>query len=185
MKIVALLLSIAGLVCATDVQAQEQPYGSSKFSAYADIEGVKQLKAVWDFNFVDPKAVGIVFNSINALIKATADFGPHEIEPLKIVVVSHGPELVVFARRNYAKYRDIVDRAASLAKQGVRFEACRNSAAAEGFGPADLYGFVTVVPSGPYALAYYQAKGYSLNANGATVPTAPITALNKDDVNRK
>jgi len=185
MKTAPLVCLLASVAFATLAHAQEAPYGSSKFEPYADIESVKQLRTVWDFNFVDPKAVGVVFNNINALLKATADYGPHEIDPVKVVVVTHGPELVVFARKNYAKYKDIVDRAASLAKQGVRFEACRNAAAAEGFGPQDLYGFVTVVPAGPYALAYYQAKGYSLNAVGATMPTPPVSALNKADINEK
>ena len=80
------------------------------------------------------------------------------------------------------KYKDIVDRAASLAKQGVRFEICRNAAAAQGFKPEDLHGFVTVVPAGPYALAYWQTKGYTLNAVGATMPTPPITDLNRADI---
>ena len=105
----------------------------SKFSSYADIDDVKQLKAVWDFNFVDPKAAGIALNNIGALLKATADFGPHEVDPLKVVVVTHGPELAVFAKVNYSKYKEIVDRAASFSQQGVRFEACRNAAAAQGF----------------------------------------------------
>ncbi len=161
------------------------PYGSSTFAAYEDIDSVKQLKVVWDFNFVDPKAVGGVFNNVGALMKAAAEFGPHDIDPLKIVIVSHGPELVVFAKQNYAKYKDIVDRAASLAKQGVRFEMCRNAAAAAGFKPDDFHGFVTVVPAGPYALAYWQAKGYALNAVGATMPTPPISAMNKADLGAK
>jgi hypothetical protein len=33
--------------------------GKSKFTPYADIESVKQLKVVWDFNFVDPNTVDI------------------------------------------------------------------------------------------------------------------------------
>ena len=185
-KPLAILFAAGSMaICATAPWAQETPYGSSKFSTYADIEKIKQLKAVWDFNFVDPKSVGVVFNNINALLKATADFGPHELDPVSVVVVTHGPELVIFAKKNYAKYKDIVDRAASLAQQGVRFEACRNAAAAQGFGPEDLHGFVTVVPAGPYALAYYQAKGYSLNAVGATMPTPPVSALNKDDIAKK
>jgi intracellular sulfur oxidation DsrE/DsrF family protein len=175
---------LAGLVFAAQALAQDAPYGSSKFSPYSDIDSVKQLRTVWDFNFVDPKAVGVVLNNVNALLKAVADYGPQELEPVKVVVVTHGPELVVFAKKNYAKYKDIVDRAASLAKQGVRFEACRNAAAAEGFKPEDLHGFVTVVPAGPYALAYWQAKGYSLNAVGATMPTPPVSALNKDDLGK-
>lgn len=94
-------------------QQTNVPYGSSTFAAYKDIDDLKQLKVVWDFNFVDPNAVGMVFNNLGALMKATADLGPHEIDPLKVVIVSHGPELVVFAKQNYAKYKDIVDRAAS------------------------------------------------------------------------
>jgi uncharacterized protein len=157
-------------------------WGSAKFEPYADIDSVKQIKAVWDFNFVDPKAVGGVFNNVNALVRATQEFGPRDVEPLKIVIVSHGPEVVVFARKNYAKYKDIVDRAAAFSQQGVRFEICRNAARAEGFAPEDLQGFVTVVPAGPHALAYWQAKGYSLNAVGATMPTPPVSELNKADL---
>ena len=166
-------------------QVAAEPYGSAKFEAYSDIETVKQLKTVWDFNFTDPKSVGVVFNNVNALLKATAEFGPKDIEPLKVVIVSHGPELVVFAKKNLDKYKDIVERAASLSKQGVSFEICRNAAAAQGFAPEDLHGFVKVVPAGPYALAYWQAKGYSLNAVGATMPTPPISELNKNDINKK
>jgi len=179
---------LAGVLLAlatTSVLGQESPYGTSKFSSYPDIEDVKQLKAVWDFNFVDPKAVGLALNNIAALLKATADFGPHEVDPLRVVVVTHGPELAVFAKANYAKYKEIVDRAAAFSQQGVRFEACRNAAAAQGFAPDDFHGFVNLVPAGPYALAYWQAKGYSLNAVGATMPTSPISALNKDDIRKK
>ena len=166
-------------------QGADAPYGSAKFSAYADINSIKQLKTVWDFNFIDPKAVGGVFNNINALMRATSEFGPQEIDPLRIVIVSHGPEIVVFAKKNYVKYKDIVDRAASMTKQGVRIEICRNAATAQGFAPEDLHGFVNVVPAGPYALAYWQAKGYTMNAVGATMPTSPISDLSRADINKK
>lgn len=182
------IASIAiSLVAAGSVQAQsaDAPYGTAKFASYADIDSLKQLKVVWDFNFVDPKAVGMVFNNLGALLRATTEFGPHEIDPIKVVVVSHGPELVVFDKRNYAKYKDIVDRAASFASQGVRIEICRNAATALGVTAEDLHGFVTMVPAGPYALAYWQAKGYSMNAAGATMPTTPFSEMNKADIHKK
>lgn len=172
--------SLFGLAPA--LAADDAPFGTAKFQSYADIDTLKELKTVWDFNFVDPKAVGGVFNNIGALMKATAEFGPREMDPLKIVIVSHGPEIVVWAKKNYGKYKDVVDRAASMSKQGVRIEICRNAAAAQGFKPEDLHGFVTVVPAGPYALAYWQAKGYSLNAVGATMPTPPVSDLNRADI---
>ena len=98
--------------------------------------------------------------------------------------MSHGPEVVLFARKNYAKYKDIVDRAASFSKLGVKFEICRNAATFQGFAAEDFHRFVTLVPPAPYALAYWQAKGYTLNAVGATMPTTPISDLNKADINR-
>jgi intracellular sulfur oxidation DsrE/DsrF family protein len=176
------LLVVSGQASA---QTADAPYGTAKFASYPDIGEIKQLKVVWDFNFSDPKAVGIVFNFVNALLSATSEFGPHEIDPIKVVIVSHGPELVVFARKNYAKYKEIADRAASLAKQGVQFEICLRAATFLGFAPEDFHGFVTLVPAAPYSLAYWQAKGYTLNAVGATMPITPLSDLNKDDTNRK
>jgi intracellular sulfur oxidation DsrE/DsrF family protein len=161
------------------------PYGTAKSSSYADIDQLKQLKVVWDFNFQDPKSVGMVFNNVAALLKATAEYGPHEIDPIKVVIVSHGPEVVLWAKKNYSKYKDIVDRAASFAQQGVRFEVCKNDAAALGFKPEDLDGFVTVIPAGPYALTYWQNKGYAYIAVGATMPTSPFSSFNKEDTNKQ
>ncbi len=181
----ALLVVLAALATPALAQTADTPYGTAKFAAYPDIGEIKQLKMVWDFNFSDPKSVGFVFNYVNALLTATSEFGPHEIDPIKVVIVSHGPEVVVFAKKNYAKYKDIADRAASFAKQGVRFEICRNAASFLGFAAEDFHGFVTLVPPAPYALAYWQAKGYALNAVGATLPTTPLNDLNKDDANRK
>lgn len=175
-------IAFAGPVSA---QSADSPYGTAKFASYADIDSLKQLKVVWDFNFVDPKAVGGAFNNVAALLRATSEFGPKEIDPIKVVIVSHGPEIVVFDKRNYAKYKDVVDRAASFASQGVKFEICRNAATAQGIAAENLHGFVTMVPAGPYALAYWQAKGYSLNAVGATMPTPPISELNKADLHKK
>jgi len=169
---------------ASVAQSSDSPYGTAKFETYNDIEEVKQLKVVWDFNFSDPRAIGTVFNYVNALLDATEEFGPHEIEPIKVVVVSHGPELVVFAKKNRAKYGELVERAASLAKRGVRFEICRNAATFLGFAAADFHGFAAVVPPAPYALAYWQSKGYTLNAVGATMPITPLSELNRADTNR-
>lgn len=180
--VAALLLAAAGSACA---QSADAPYGTARFAAYADIDGLKQLKVVWDFNFIDPNSMGTVFNTLTGLLGATAEFGPHEIDPIKVVIVSHGPEIVVFDKKNYAKYKGIVDRAASFAAQGVRFEVCRIAAAAQGIATENLHGFITVVPAGTYALAYYQAKGYALIAPGATMPTPPISDLNKTDIRKK
>jgi uncharacterized protein len=185
-SIVVAILSLTFVGCATSTPSvapiQPTPYGTAKFSPYADIDEVKQLKAVYDFYFPNPNSVSLVLSAINSLMAQTAEFGPHEFEPLKIVVVSHGPELVVFAKRNYLKYKAIVDRAASLAQQGVKFEICRGAAASLNFQPEDFHGFTTVVPSGPYALTYWQMKGYGLLPGGLTDPQRYTNQYNKDDI---
>ena len=182
--VAVLSLTLIGCVAPSKPVApvQSTPYGTAKFSPYADIDDVKQLKAVYDFYFPEPNSVPLVLSSIASLMAQTAEFGPHEFEPLKIVVVSHGPELVVFAKRNYAKYKEVVDRAASLAQQGVKFEICRGAAASLNFVPEDFYGFTTVVPSGPYALTYWQMKGYGLIPGGFTNPQRYTNEFNKNDI---
>jgi uncharacterized protein len=91
---------------------------------------------------------------------------------------------VVWAEKNYAKYKDIVDRAASLAMRGVRFEIYRNATAALDLEPKDLHGFVTVIPAGIYALTYWQNKGNAYAAVEATVPTPPISSSNRADLSK-
>lgn len=59
---------------------------------------------------------------------------------------------------------------------------CRNDAAALGLGSDDLHGFLTVIPAGPYALTYWQNKGYALLPGGSTAPSTPVDSLNAADV---
>ena len=79
----ALMLAVAGPAFADSVDPKDGPYGSAKFAPYADIDSIKQLKVVWDFNFVDPKAVGLAFNNVNALLRATAELAPTRSIPSK------------------------------------------------------------------------------------------------------
>ena len=188
-KVITPLLLAASLGLATSAawaaSTSEAPYGRAHFHTFKDINHIKTLKTVWDFNFQNPAMVGVVFNNLAAFIKAVDTYGPHSFRPWKIVVVSHGPEVVVWDRRNYQKYKTIVDRAHSFAEQGVRFEVCRNDAAALGLKPRNLDGFIKVIPAGPYAIAYWQNKGYAAMEFGATVPTTAVTPYNKADLRKR
>jgi intracellular sulfur oxidation DsrE/DsrF family protein len=179
--LMGLLLLLTGSL-ALAAPANDAPYGSATFSSYGDINSLKQLKVVWDWSFKDPQEVAMSMNFLAALLRATNEFGPSEIDPIKVVVVSHGPEVVVWAKQNYAKYKDIVDRAASFAEQGVRFEICRNDAAALGYKPGDLHGFTHVIPAGPYALVYWQNQGYAYVSGGSSNAIKPVSEFNKNDL---
>ena len=119
----SLCLTVPLIIAETAMAQADAPYGTATFRAYPDIAQVRQLKVLWDFNFSDPEAVRLVLNYVGALIQATMEFGPHEIDPIQIVVVSHGPEAVVFARQNYEKYKDIVAKFREARRQVRGFRA--------------------------------------------------------------
>ena len=107
--------------------------------------------AVFDVKYEYPYKLNI----LNVFIIKTS-------EQLKgeMVVVTHGPELRVFAKENSDKYQGIVDKMAALADKGVEFHMCNNAMRAAGFKPEDMHGFITVVPAGFPEIAYLQSQGY-------------------------
>ena len=123
------------------------PYGT----ADVDMHEYPTIDAVFDVNYEDPTKLNILY----AFVKNTS-------KPLKghMVVVTHGPELRLFAKENYVKYQGIVDKLASLAEDGVEFRMCNNAMRAAGFEASDMHGFITVVPAGFPEIAYLQSKGY-------------------------
>jgi intracellular sulfur oxidation DsrE/DsrF family protein len=127
--------------------AELAPYGTAK----EDMHEYPTINAVFDVNYEDPAKLGILYN----FVKNTA-------KPLKgnMVVVTHGPELRVFAKENYMKYQGIVDKMAELSESGVEFRMCSNAMRAAGFKSSDMHGFITVVPAGFPEIALLQSEGY-------------------------
>jgi hypothetical protein len=140
---------------------------------------VERLKVAFDFNFADPKGVARALHPISYMVKTVQEYGPALFEPVDIIVVSHGSEIVVWAKQNYTQYKDIVDRAARFAKMGVKFEVCIVAADTLGYKPEDFHGFVRVVPLGSYALAYHHNQGYAIIPGAATIPGSIINPDNK------
>lgn len=124
------------------------PYGTAK----TDMHEYPTIDAVFDVNYEDPHKLNILYN----FVKNTA-------KPLKgqMVVVTHGPELRVFAKENYVKYQGVVDKMAELAEMGVDFRMCNNAMRAAGYQPEDMHGFITVVPAGFPEIAYLQSQGHT------------------------
>jgi intracellular sulfur oxidation DsrE/DsrF family protein len=80
----------------------------------------------------------------------------------KIVIVLHGGEIPFFAIKNFAKYKELMTRAQSLSVGGViEFRMCRLAAAGQGFKPADIHGFVNMVPMADAEIVELQAKGHA------------------------
>lgn len=85
-------------------------------------------------------------------------------EMMDIVVVIHGTEIVTLARKNYARYAELVERMRYYAQLGVRFRVCAIAAQDYGYELSDFQEFVEVVPSAIVELAHWQQQGYALIA---------------------
>jgi uncharacterized protein len=182
-----LLVVLISALCPLSIYSADNnaPYGSSKFVELDGINKLEQLKVVFDFNFEDPAGIQRALHPVSFTIKTIQEHGPVSFEPYDIVVVSHGAEVVAFAKQNYEKYKGIVDNAARLSDLGVKFKVCSVAASGLGFEPDDFHGFVEVVPTGGYALIYYQNKGYALMPGAATVPVDLINSYNQSSLGKK
>lgn len=183
--VMTLVVLVLGVVTPSAAGENDEPYGSSTFSAFDGIDRMEQLKLAFDFNFADPNGVQRALHPVSFMLKATHEYGPVSFEPVHIVVVSHGSEVVVWAKQNYQEFKDIVDRAARLAEMGVKFEVCAVAASVLGFEAHDFHGFVRVVPTGTYALAYHQNRGYAVVPGAATIPGPIVNRGNRGYLGKK
>lgn len=79
-----------------------------------------------------------------------------------IVVVIHGEAIPFFVVRDLKKYRELMARAQSLTQSGmIEFRMCRAAAAILGYRPADIHGFVKMVPMADAEIIRLQREGYA------------------------
>ncbi|KAA3632824.1 MAG: hypothetical protein DWQ08_02865 [Proteobacteria bacterium] len=143
-----LALVLATTTLSANLQAEQfAPYGT----ASTNMHEYPALNTVFDTNYEDPNKLNVLYNFVKNTSKQLNG---------KTVVVTHGPELRVFAKENYEKYQGVVDKMAELADAGVEFRMCNNAMRAAGFEPQDMHGFITVVPAGFPEIAYLQSQGY-------------------------
>jgi len=151
MKIVLLLLlfclSSSGVMA--EAKYEETPYA--------------EPKVVFDFFLDDPQKMASALFWIRSLMNPLMD-SPYDYAPefMQLKVVIHGTEIVTLAEKNYAIYKDVVERMRYYASLGVQFRICALAAEDYGYRHKDFYDFVTVVPSGITELAYWQQQGYGL-----------------------
>ena len=115
-------------------------------------------KVVYD---VSVKTVAQLENVLDraSYLSALNDADPFDS---KIVIMLHGDEIAFFAIRNYAKYRELMQRAQSLTVGGiVDVRMCRVAAHRRGFEPQDIHGFVTVVPMADAEIIDLQKQGFA------------------------
>ena len=137
-----------------------------------------EQKVVFDFYFDDPAKVASALYWMRSHIN-TLSAEPYNIAPdfNDIKVVIHGTEIVTLAKKNYEKYKTIVERMRYYAEFGVEFKVCTMAAKDYRYEMDDFYEFVDMVPSSITELAHWQLQGYAL-----ITPKVPIKHYTIDEI---
>jgi intracellular sulfur oxidation DsrE/DsrF family protein len=105
----------------------------------------KPQKVVYDVSVASVKAVTSVLDRASYLSRIT---GADPFDS-SIVLVLHGHEINYFARKNYARYKDLMRRVQSLVEGEVlKVRMCEIAAQAHGYEAEDIHGFIEMVPMG-------------------------------------
>ena len=134
---------------------------------YAALDGVKDVKAVFDFTLGDPKTANVVFWAVrnvyeNDSVRALP-------EPPHIAVVFHGDAVKLISSDNSgfndsdkAAVNEFKETVRQMKKDGVTFEICLYAAKVLGVDPASIMVEVDRVENGFVSVVGYQAQGYSV-----------------------
>jgi intracellular sulfur oxidation DsrE/DsrF family protein len=133
-------------------------------------------KVVFDFFLDDPAKMASALYWLRSLILPLS-VPPYEYNSDTIKVVVHGTELVTLAKKNEAKYKEVVDRMRYYADLGIEFKVCGLAMHDYGYSAKDLQDFVHIVPSAPVELVHWQNQGYAV-----LVPTIMDKKFNIEDI---
>jgi intracellular sulfur oxidation DsrE/DsrF family protein len=80
----------------------------------------------------------------------------------KIIVVIHGDAIPFFAIANFKQRKKLMELAYSQTlNEVIEFRMCQKSAELQGFKPADMHGFVSMVPMADAEIIRLQQEGYA------------------------
>ncbi len=78
-----------------------------------------------------------------------------------IALVLHGPEVEIFVKKNYARYKKLVDRAARLDADGIiEIKICKTAMRKRNIKDEDIPDFIEFVPFGPAEIERLKREGY-------------------------
>lgn len=146
---IALLAALPAAPALAQAQVVQTPY--------------KHPKALIDIYLDDPAKLGGALNWVRGVMNPLTE-APYSMAPedIPVIVLIHGAEIVTLARKNEARYQEVVQRMRYYAEMGVKFKVCGLAMRDYDYTPADLYDFVEVTPSALTELMHWQNQGYAL-----------------------
>ena len=134
---------------------------------YEALDGVDDIKVVFDFSANDAKMAALYLDLIHQTFK-DKNLQIKSKRP-DVVVVFHGGT-VKLVSSNTERFSDeekvvlgqIANRVSAMAKDGIKLEICVFAVNLLGVDPATILPEITQVDNGWISIIGYQAKGYSL-----------------------
>jgi intracellular sulfur oxidation DsrE/DsrF family protein len=123
----------------------------------------KTPKVLFDFYLDNPAKMGSALYWLRSFMNPLVE-APYSMfnEDIRAIVLLHGTEIVTVAKKNEARYEEVVQRMRYYAQQGVQFRICGLAMKDYGYTPADLQPFIQVAPSAMTELVHWQNQGYAL-----------------------
>ncbi len=159
---VLVLLALIGLLILVGQQASEEPVRVTIAVPVTNQVSVAEVSQEPVRYFFDTD--GHNAEEIKALLQRAVELHEDAVaahRPMKIAMVMHGPDLEIFARKNYAQYAEIVDIAERLESSDViDFKACQVAMESRGLKDSDMPEFFEMVPFGPEEIKQLEGDGY-------------------------
>ena len=135
-------------------------------------------KVLFDFYLDDPAKMGSALFWVRSLINPLTE-APYSFfaDDMKVIVLLHGTEIVTVARKNEARYEEVVQRMRYYADMGVEFRICGLALQDYGYTAADLQSFIKIAPSAMTELVHWQNQGYAL-----ITPQVPDKRFSIEDI---
>lgn len=123
----------------------------------------KNPKVLFDFYLDNPAKMGAALYWLRSFVNPLTE-APYSFfnDDMSVIVLLHGTELVTVAKKNEAKYEEVVQRMRYYAGQGVKFKVCGLALKDYGYALTDMQPFIEVTPSAMTELVHWQNQGYGL-----------------------
>lgn len=131
------------------------------------LDGLKSVKAIFDFRLGNLKAASVMLDAIHETFKGKDIMAVTNNPEFNVVFLGPAVKLITTVREGVSpedqKVLDaIAVRISAMAKDGIKLEICLFAARMFGVDPATVYSDIKQIENGVISLIGYQAKGFSL-----------------------
>ena len=150
---------IAGIAAASYLVSQTQPLAPTLPAPATPATSLTAEAGRYLFNITlhTPEEIAGLLVRAEELAKTTRP----DTRRTGIALVLHGPEIEIFARKNYSRFQKTVELAARLdAERIIEVKMCRTEMKILGIKEKDIPDFIELVPYGPDEEARLRRGGY-------------------------